>query len=365
MGSIDFRLGWSLLLLAASLPAETPARVMLVTNLNSPLSIRLSDFYQRWHNLPAQQVCRIHTPAVETVTRREFESSIAKSVEGCLRNRNLVEAIYYLVLTQGIPIRIQRAAPDDGASVDSELTLLYMRMKGGLIQFPGATDNPFYRQRDRPFRHPDFPIYLVTRLAGYSFEDARRAVLRCREAVNRGKVVLDLKADNDEPGNAWLRDTAIFLPEDRSLLDLSPQVVPPQKEVIGYAGWGSNDPSRKTRKSGMQWLPGAIATEFVSTNARTLAMPPFHWTLGTWQDSSTWFAGSPQSMILDYVWEGVSGIAGNIDEPYLKWTVRPDVLFPAYLSGRNLAESFYLALPVLSWQTLILGDPLCKLAPPR
>lgn len=365
MGLIDFRFAWLVLLLAANLPAKTPARVLLVTNLNSTLSLRLGDFYQRWHNLPAQQVCAIRSPAEETVSRPEFEASIAGGIADCLRSRKLQESIHYIVLTQGIPIRIQRSTQNDGASVDSELTFLYLRLRGGRVDLAGAQDNPFYRQRDRPFRHPDFPIYLVTRLAGYSFEDARRAVERCREAFNQGKVVLDLKADDDEPGNAWLRDAAIFLPEDRSVLELSPQVAPPQQKVIGYASWGSNDPSRKSRKSGMQWLPGAIATEFVSSNARTLAMPPTRWTLGTWKDSSTWFAGSPQSLILDYVWEGVSGIAGNIDEPYLKWTVRPDILFPAYLSGRNLAESFYLALPVLSWQTMILGDPLCRLAPLR
>lgn len=34
-------------------------------------------------------------------------------------------------------------------------------------------------------------------------------------------------------------------------------------------------------------------------------------------------------------------------------------LFPAYASGRNLAESFYAAMPYLSWQTIIVGDPLC------
>jgi tetratricopeptide (TPR) repeat protein len=39
--------------------------------------------------------------------------------------------------------------------------------------------------------------------------------------------------------------------------------------------------------------------------------------------------------------------------------VRPDILFPAYLSGFNLAESFYLATPYLSWQTVVVGDPLC------
>jgi uncharacterized protein (TIGR03790 family) len=66
-------------------------------------------------------------------------------------------------------------------------------------------------------------------------------------------------------------------------------------------------------------------------------------------------------MILDYVWEGVSGISGATDEPYLGMLPRPHILIPAYLSGRNLAESFYLSLPVLSWQIMILGDPLCRL----
>jgi Tfp pilus assembly protein PilF len=39
--------------------------------------------------------------------------------------------------------------------------------------------------------------------------------------------------------------------------------------------------------------------------------------------------------------------------------VRPQILFPAYLSGFNLIEAFYLAIPHLSWQTIVIGDPLC------
>src|SRR5262249_25439643 len=35
------------------------------------------------------------------------------------------------------------------------------------------------------------------------------------------------------------------------------------------------------------------------------------------------------------------------------------ILFPAYLAGANLAEAFYLAMPYLSWQTVVIGDPLC------
>ena len=42
-----------------------------------------------------------------------------------------------------------------------------------------------------------------------------------------------------------------------------------------------------------------------------------------------------------------------------KVPVRPQILFPAYLSGFNLIEAFYLAIPHLSWQTVVIGDPLC------
>jgi uncharacterized protein (TIGR03790 family) len=57
-------------------------------------------------------------------------------------------------------------------------------------------------------------------------------------------------------------------------------------------------------------------------------------------------------------------VAGHVDEPYLSFTPRPDLLLPAYFSGRNLAESFYLALPALSWQNVIIGDPLCSIGSP-
>jgi hypothetical protein len=36
-------------------------------------------------------------------------------------------------------------------------------------------------------------------------------------------------------------------------------------------------------------------------------------------------------------------------------------VLPAYANGRNLAESFYLGIPGLSWQNIVIGDPLCKL----
>jgi len=134
-----------------------------------------------------------------------------------------------------------------------------------------------------------------------------------------------------------------------------------QTNVIGYASWGSNDPNRHERFAGFHWLPGAIATEFVSTNARTFDRPPKSWTISDWGTPAKWWKGAPQSLTADYLEEGASAATGHVSEPFLFATPRPEFLFPAYLGGRNLAESFYLSIPALSWQNIVIGDPLMSL----
>lgn len=351
----------------AALPAGGPENTVIAVNDDSPLSRRLGAFYTAFHQLPASHVCHLHVPTAESIDRPSYRRQIEQPLEACLRSARLIESTYYLVLTQDLPLRIlptvstKEWIETDGASVDSELALLYARLHGLAVPTKGPQNNPFFERRNEEFRHPAFSIYLVTRLAGYSFEDARAAVERCRGARNTGVAVIDLKAGGDADGDHWLRNASIFLPANRVLFEETSRVVSTADNVIAYASWGSNDENRHSRKSGMKWLPGAIAAEYVSSNARTFANPPANWTLGTWKDAKSWFAGSPQSLILDYVWEGVSGVSGNVDEPYLAYCVRPHILLPAYLGGRNLAESYYLALPVLSWQSLIVGDPLCRL----
>jgi uncharacterized protein (TIGR03790 family) len=153
----------------------------------------------------------------------------------------------------------------------------------------------------------------------------------------------------------------LLLPAGRCVFDESTKVLAGLPDVVAYASWGSNDRARKERFLRMKWLPGAIATEFVSTNGRTFARPPDQWNLGTWLDKTTWFAGAPQSMTADYLLEGASGATGHVDEPFLRLCPRPDQLLPAYLGGSNFAEAAYLSLPALSWMNIVVGDPLMRL----
>src|SRR2546429_681119 len=161
------------------------------------------------------------------------------------------------------------------------------------------------------------------------------------------------------PGNTWLKEASRRLENSglQVVLTGSGGGVNGAKEVIGYAGWGSNDLATKTRSPGFQWVPGAIASWFVSTSARTFTRPPAGWNIGPFGDPKTYHATSPQSLIGDLIAEGVTGVVGFVYEPFLDGTARPEVLFPAYRAGFTLAESFYMALPHLSWQAVGIGDP--------
>lgn len=140
------------------------------------------------------------------------------------------------------------------AAVDSELTLLYSDMANGPHRLAGSIPNPFFGRRGEPFRHPAFPIYLVTRLAAYDFDDIRALVDRALKASNRGRFVIDL-ADNGSPGDEWLRAAANAIPRDRVVLDATKKVLYDEQDVIAYAGWGSNDKNRHRRFVGFRWLP--------------------------------------------------------------------------------------------------------------
>jgi uncharacterized protein (TIGR03790 family) len=354
-----------LLLSAATvLSSQTGENVLLVLNRNDSNSREVADYYRSRRSIPASHVCSLAATTEETIDWSTYISSIEAPVTACLKKAGLVNKVLYIVLTMGIPLRIDGKGGSiqvsEQSSVDSDLALLYARVQGLPFPRPGAVPNPFFSKRDTPFRHPVFPIYLVTRLAAYSVEEVKGMIDRSLQARNRGKFILDAGAGTAD-GNNWLRNAAMLLPPERVILDTRPDVLYEQQDVIGYASWGSNDAHRDRRWSGFHFLPGAIVTEYVSTNARTLKRPPENWTFTGSAEREHFFGGSAQSLSADYIHEGATGVSGNVFEPYLNACVRPEYLFPAYLHGRNLAESYYLALPYLSWQGVIFGDPLCTL----
>ncbi len=345
---------------------QTPDSVLIVLNQPSELSRKIGEYYAERRRIPASNICRLNASTDEEISRSDFNDQIAHPIQTYLRSHNLTEKVLYIVTTGGVPLKVRGnlGLSAEAASVDSELALLYFDLHGRAHPLPAGLANPFFGKTNASFRHPDFPIYLVTRLAGFDFDDVKGIVDRALMARNRGKFVIDLKGSDNTQGDAWLLQAARQLPHDRVILDTSRTVLNHESDVIAYASWGSNDPDRKERHLGFHWLPGAIMTEYVSTNGRTFARPPEGWNMGAWGDAKATFAGSPQSLTADSIHDGVTGASGHVYEPFLQFTPRPNILLPAYYHGRNLAESYYLSIPMLSWMNIVVGDPLCTLGKP-
>ena len=359
-----------LLLAPAAASAQGPENILVVVNGLSPDSVQVGEYYVRKRRVPPANLLRIEVAADEQVARPVYEQQIEQPIAAWLGRNGAQDRILYIVLTKGVPIRIAGTQGHSGtvASVDSELTLLYRRLTGRSTAPQGHVPNPYFLgdrpiAEAKPFTHETLDIFLVTRLDAFTLADVIGLIDRGSAAVKTGRVALDERASvTTDPGNRWLERTADLLRQmgqgDRVLLETTGQVLNGQQDLLGYYSWGSNDPAIKDRDQKLAFVSGALAAAYVSTDGRTFKEPPAAWTLGTWGDRSTHFAGSPQSLAGDLIRQGVTGVAGHVAEPYLDATIRPDVLFPAYVSGSNLAESFYMAMPFLSWQTVVIGDPL-------
>jgi len=361
----------ALLAVLACLPAraiaQTSDNVLLVVNSNSPQSIQIADRYATVRRVPERNIVRIKTTIEEQISRTDYASTIEAPIAAWLSRQRLQDQILYLVVTKGVPLRVDGSGGQSGtvASVDAELTLLYRKMTGAPVAVAGRLDNPYFLgakpvAQARHFSRDTSDLYLVTRLDGFTVDDVLKLIERGANPVREGGIVLDQKANvADRGGDFWLAETAERLTAmqlgARAQLETTRAIAVSTGPVLGYFSWGSNDPANQRRDMGLTFANGAIGGMFVSTDGRTFREPS-----AAWRPAVAGSTTGGQSLVGDLIREGITGVSGHVAEPYLDAIVRPQILFPAYFSGFNLAESFYLAMPNLSWQDIVIGDPLCS-----
>jgi uncharacterized protein (TIGR03790 family) len=353
-----------LILLALCVPplcAQTADNVLVVMNQASRVSLETGLYYAQKRGIAKTNVIAILTTEGETISREDFDRQIATPIATYLTRQGAQDRIIYIVLTRGIPLRIEGSAGQAGtaAAVDSELALLYRRLTGEQVRTEGPVPNPYFLGdapigEARQFRHAEQDIYLVSRLDGYNIEEIKGLIDRGSAPSREGKILLDAKGTPDQKGDLWLKAAADRLAAmgmgDRVVLEETAEALTTTGKVLGYYSWGSNDPALRRRRLDFDFAPGALAGTFSGADGRTFVESDQPWSLAEAEGTPT--------LAADFIRNGVTGAGAHVTEPYLEGAIRPDILFPAYLSGFNLVESFYLATPYLSWQTVIIGDPL-------
>jgi uncharacterized protein (TIGR03790 family) len=400
--SVSFLLG-----LAASFPRPASAagdadRVLVIRNGNSPISKAIADDYMERRGV--SNVLEIACP--DGAVKSEFESiafaDYLSKIETPLRAYLAAHAgIDFIVMTKGVPIRLN-GAQKLPSSLDSYVAALdYAKIPGAIRVL---VDDPNYRAPDngpfhgvswsnrfwnskRHFSHAAFGGYLVTRLDGYTQADAiglTTKSLAAEAALGAGKAPAGQVLLDEDPGygvsspaaqpysvlqhNPPVRDTS-RIPRESDYADwnadlqlasdtLKARKLPCLLEttntfkghitgLMGYMSWGSNDHHYDAAAyQSLGFADGAIAETAVSTGARTF-LP----------------TSGGQSLIVDLIRQGVTGVKGYTDEPFLQATASASILFGRYTAGWNLAESFWAASNQVGWEDVVIGDPLCRAYP--
>lgn len=362
----------------AATPAEDAASTVVIFNLNDPDAKGLADFYCAARGIDPSHQIPLAAPTSEEISRSDYDSSIAGAlrdefikrgywmVTRDMMNRSIVIAtqIRYAVLIRGIPLKIKECGdyPGDAriqpapfgtvnaASVDSELSVL------GLFtpQISGVLNNPVCNNAARSIFNPQPPpsLLFVARLDAPTVDEVKAMVLNGIKAEKEGLWgwgYIDLRSITSAgyvQGDNWIRSAGSVMRRNGIPVisdDLPETFQPgfPITDAAAYYGWYSENIDGPFADTFFRFVPGAVAAHLHSFSAVTLHDPLKGWTA---------------PLIL----HGAGASVGNVYEPYLSFTTDFGTMASTLLSGANLAEGYYAAQPVLSWMSVLVGDPLYR-----
>jgi uncharacterized protein (TIGR03790 family) len=337
--------------------------VAVIINEDNVTSVEIGDYFATNRNIPEGNLIYIHCPSVEVIDSAGFQD-IRQQIEAAFETQGLAGKISYLVTTKGLPFNVRKSDNCGGldgvkycSSFDSELSLIFSQWSGQIMD-DGFVSNPYYDKWEY-FDQEKFGIFLVTRLDGYTIDDVITLINRSGPGVEvvkgLSKSIIDFSYVTDESVKEMLTEfvqpainylqlndwQVIFDPDDDLLTD--------QENVLGYYNV-NYQPSNKILN--FSWLPGSTSEILLSTGNLT-----FYKEQNVFNELS----------VPDLLEEGATSASTYVNSSFLSQIIQIDMLYNRYLDigmrpPFNLAESYYMAMPGLSTQYILIGDPKTSLA---
>lgn len=342
----------------------TPAQVVVVYNAESKRSEQSARAYCARRSIPAAQCVALSgLPKGQDITRQEFDAKLRYPLLMHARQHSWrlpvaqqqgLKPVYAMVLMPDIPLRVKEENEpgkkpgfmfQNCAAVDSELALL-----GANYSTSGPLNNPFFNQ-DARLEDAKPPVLAVTRIDAPDDVSIRRMIQFPAEVERRGLwgwTVVDQGGPYPQ-GDEWFTAVArqaqengqpLFHEESKSTLAAT---FPLMGDTAVYFGWYAhpvNGPFNPKTSADFRFAPGAVAYHLHSYSGTSV------------KDASSWVGALLQ--------RGAAVTAGNVYEPTLGGCLKPDVFFNRLLKGYTVAEAALMATPWLSWQGVVLGDPLYR-----
>lgn len=392
---IALLLVWLLFGGSGSCFALGPEEVLVVANREMKGSVALARYYMEKRAIPASHLLTLSLTLDETMPRLEYDDVLVKSVLASLAGLQAKPRIAAIVLIYGVPLKVAPPLPDlnvlsrirelrerqkvlrkqgdsqdqdvkshkkdvrqrviqllntnQRAAVDSELSLA----QAGKYDLDGWIKNPYYlgfQGQVTAIRKNQ--VLLVCRLDGPDVETVYRIIddsLWAEEKGLEGRAYFDARwPEPDGPeglrgyrryDDSLHRAAAIAAQRLDVVLDAGEDLfaVKACPDAALYCGWYSLGKYIDS----FGWKKGAIGYHIASSECTTLRR----------KESSVWC-----KRMLE---KGVAATIGPVYEPYVQGFPVPHLFFRNILEGyMSLGESYLVALPYLSWQMVLIGDPL-------
>ncbi|MDD2335120.1 MAG: TIGR03790 family protein [Geobacteraceae bacterium] len=392
-----------LLLMPAMVWGLTPAEVVVVANRFAADSVNLARYYMEKRGIPRGNLILIDLKSSESCSREVYDEEIATPVRDFLRKKSRND-VRCLVTMFGVPLKVKppplmgdekdrhwelKKEKEDtakalktisdakgpeagklkdalarlekelktldrsnqGAAVDSELSLVLNES----YPLENWLPNPFFvgfKNQVLPFGKKS--VLLVSRLDGPSEKIVRRIIddsIAAEAHGLKGTAYFDARWAKPDKGNLKgyaLYDNSLYLAADRVRLRGIPVVINDKPALFQageapdaalYCGWYSLG----KYVDAFDWQPGAIGYHIASDECATLR------------------SGSSNVWCKRMLEDGVAATIGPVAEPYVQAFPVPEVFFGIVTEGKySLVEAYFLSLPYLSWQMVLVGDPLYR-----
>jgi uncharacterized protein (TIGR03790 family) len=358
--------------------AISPESVAVLYNRAAPESRKLAEVYRDVRGIPAENLIGLDMPAAADISREDFEKWILKPLRWEFEDRRwwkrqkdaggvtlpTVNRIRVLVTMRGVPLRIQplpKPAPKPGAppvppnpqnpvaghdeaSVDSELAMF--GVEG--VPVDGVLQNKFY-QSEKSIADANLPFLVLTaRIDAPTHATCERMIRDAVEVEKTGlwgRAYVDI-ANKFPQGDQWLESVVkaggqAGIP---TVVDRFNDTLPknyPMTDAALYYGWYDWNVSGPFLNNRFQFRKGAVAMHLHSFSAEQLSSGAKNWS----------------GALLE---KGAAATIGNVYEPYLHLTHDFGILHQRLLAGYSFGEACWMAMPVTSWQGVVLGDPLYR-----
>ncbi len=384
--------GWSVCLTAAvyalllpsfaiSLPAQSNAalaeEMVIVVNRNDPDSLSIGQHYARQRGIPESRIVHLSAPIKETISIAEYVNTVAnpllnallenewvkgvkagsKDVYGRERLSVSIHSIPFVVLIKGVPLRItndplliEESSANlpmqfrvNNGSVDGEIALLLAPPRTSMT---ALVPNPYFEKSSISSTDAN-RLLRVTRLDGPTKANVMNLIdrtLRAEEIGLMGRAYIDTGGPHAK-GDEWIRAAgdiaeAAFFDID---YETSKRAMNHRDRLDApaiYMGWYRPHAQAQWRSPRWPVPPGAIGFHLHSFSGTSV------------RSTKTWLGA--------FIAQGYCATVGNVYEPYLEHTHRPQVLLAHLMSGGSFGEAVALSTPSLSWQSVAIGDPLYR-----